>query len=256
MAQPRTEPSQVEELLDEMVRANRILAREEITDAYGHVSARHPERADRFLLSRARSPQLVEPGDILEYTLDGEPVDAGGRTSYSERFIHAALYQARPELKAVVHSHSLETIPFGVGGETIRPMLHNCAPIGAEVPIWDSRTAFGDTDLMVTNIAMGRDLARALGTKACALIRGHGSVCVGRSLRRAVYVAIKLHESARLQKETARYPTVVFLSPGEIAKMEQSLDAYDDRPLMGLDRAWEYWCQRAGVPFELLEARG
>lgn len=248
--------SKLDEVLAEMVTANRILAREDVTDAYGHVSLRHPEKPDRFLLSRARSPQLVEADDILEYMLDGAPVDPRGRTSYSERFIHAALYQARPEIKSVVHSHSLETIPFGCGGERIRPMLHNCALIGEEVPIWDSRTKFGDTDLMVTDIDMGRDLAEAAGANAAILMRGHGTVCVGRSLRRAVYIAVKLQESARLQKETARYENVVYLSPGEIAKMTGSLDAYDDRPLLGIDRAWEYWCHRAGVPFKLAQSRG
>lgn len=247
--------SVVEDLLKEMVRANRILAREEITDAYGHVSVRHPERPDRYLLSRARSPQLVEAADFLEYTLDGEPVEPRGRISYSERFIHAAIYQARPEIKSVVHSHSLETVPFGCAGETIRPMLHNCALIGGEVPVWDPRPRFGDTDLMVTDMALGRDLAQRLGKNACALMRGHGSVCAGRSLRRAVYIAIKLHESARLMRETARFAHVTYLSAGEMEKMAASLGAYDDRPLMGIDRAWEFWCQRAGVPFDLLEDR-
>lgn len=234
---------------DELVFANRILAREDITDAFGHVSCRHPGRADRFLLSRARTPQCIEVDDLMEFTLDGAPVDARGRAPYSERFIHAAIYASRPDVASVIHSHSLNTIPFGCGGETIRPMLHNCALIGEQVPIWDSRLAFGDTDLMVTNIEMGRDLARSVGANPTCLMRGHGFVAVGRNLRRAVFVAIKLHEAARLQAEAARYDNITFLSPGEIKKMIAALDAYDDRPLMGIDRAWEYWCHRAQVPF-------
>jgi ribulose-5-phosphate 4-epimerase/fuculose-1-phosphate aldolase len=236
-------------LIDELVVANRILSREEVVDGFGHVSVRHPERPDRFLMSRARAPQMVEAGDIMEFTLDGAPVDARGRSPYSERFIHAALYQARPEVKSVVHSHSHATIPFGVCGEIIRPVMHNCAPIGKAVPIWDSQDRFGDTDLMVTTLEMGRDLARTVADNPSALMRGHGTVTVGRTLRRSVYVAIKLQDNANLQREASRFATIKFLSPGEVDKMGAALDAYDDRPLMGIDRAWEYWCQRAGVAY-------
>lgn len=241
--------NQLSRVFDELVAANRILAREEITDAFGHVSCRHPDRPERFLLSRARTPQCIEIDDFMEFMLDGTPVDACGRTPYSERFIHAAIYANRPDVASVIHSHSLNTIPFGCGGETIRPMLHNCAVIGERVPIWDSRTMFGDTDLMVTNMDMGRDLARTVGSNPTCLMRGHGFVAVGRNLRRAVFVAIKLHEGARLQAEAARYDKIIYLTPGEIRKMIAALDSYDQRPLMGIERAWEYWCYRAQVPF-------
>src|SRR6266545_509282 len=93
-------------LIDELVAANRILSHEGVVDAYGHVSARHPERPDRFFLSCARTPECIEPDDFMEFTLDGTPVDARGRQPYLERFIHAALYEARPEITSVVHSHS------------------------------------------------------------------------------------------------------------------------------------------------------
>ena len=242
--------SRLTEAVDELVRANRILAFEGIVDGWGHVSMRHPEKVDHFLLSRARSPQCVEPDDIMEFRLNGDAVDPRERTAYTERFIHAALYQSRPEVTGIVHSHSLNVIPFGVGGEKIRPMMHVCALIGHEVPIWDSRDKFGDTDMMVSNMEMGHDLARLIGSNPTALMRGHGSVALGKSLRRAVYVGIKLHESARLQAETARYSNVRYLSPGEIDKMAAALDHCDERPLLGIDRAWEYWCHRAGMPFK------
>jgi ribulose-5-phosphate 4-epimerase/fuculose-1-phosphate aldolase len=236
-------------LVEDIVIANRILAAEGITDAYGHVSVRHPDRHDRYFLSRARSPQCIEAADIMEYALDGTPVDARGRSSYLERFIHGALYEMRADVGAVVHSHSLGTVPFGVGGETIRPMLHNCALIGAAVPIWDSAAAFGDTDLLVRDMGMGRDLARTVGAGTTALMRGHGSVVAERSLRRAVYVAIALETSARLQRETQRYDRARFLSPGEVEKCVRMIDAEDGRPLQGIDRAWEYYCIRAGAAY-------
>lgn len=236
--------------IEDLVAANRILSQEGIVDAFGHVSARHPDDPGRFLLARARAPRRVEAEDIMEFRLDGEPVDRRGREIYLERYIHAALYQARPELRSVVHSHSMVTVPFGTGGEKIRPMLLNTALIGKEVPIWDSRDGFGDTDLMVTDMAMGRDLARVVGDNPTALMRGHGAVGVGRSVRRAVFVSIKLQEAAYLQQQASRYETVKFLSPGEVDKMVASLDEVEGKPLQGLDRAWEYWCDRAGVPFK------
>jgi ribulose-5-phosphate 4-epimerase/fuculose-1-phosphate aldolase len=239
----------LEALIEDMVIANRILAAEGITDAYGHVSVRHPERPDRYLLSRARTPQCIEAADILEYSLDGTPIDPRGRSSYLERFIHGALYEMRPDVRSVVHSHSLSTVPFGVGGETIRPMLHNCALIGAAVPLWDSRDRFGDGDLLVRDMAMGRDLARTVASGTTALMRGHGSVVADRSLRRAVYVAIALQTSADLQRETARYQRANFLTPGEIEHCAAMLDGVEGQPLQGIDRAWEYYCYRAGVPY-------
>ena len=236
-------------LIDDLVAANRILSQENVVDAFGHVSMRHPDDPERYLLSRARSPQLIEAGDIMEFGLDGTPIDARGRSPYLERFIHSAIYEARADIRSVVHSHSKAVIPFGVGGEKLRPLMHNCAPIGPEVPIWDSRTNFGDTDLLVSNLAMGRDLAKFMQTKPSALMRGHGSVVAARSLRLAVFIAIALQRNAELQAEASRYEKVIFLSPGEVEKGSQMLRAEPDTAMAGIDRAWEYWCHRAGVPF-------
>src|SRR6476660_1739033 len=185
-------------LIDDLVAANRILAHENVVDAFGHVSVRHPLHPDRYFLSRACSPQLIEASDIMEFALDGTGVDPQGRSPYLERYIHSGIYEARADIRSVVHSHSQAVIPFGVGGETLRPLMHNCAPIGAEVPIWDSRAHFGDTDLLVSNMAMGRDLATFMQTKPSALLRGHGSVAAARSLRLAVFIAIALQRNAEL----------------------------------------------------------
>jgi ribulose-5-phosphate 4-epimerase/fuculose-1-phosphate aldolase len=239
----------LEFLIEDLVAANRILAHENVVDAYGHVSVRHPACPDRYLMSRARTPQCIEVGDIMEFTLDGTAFAAGAHMPYLERFIHGAMYEARPEAQSVIHNHSHSVIPFGVGGEPIRPLLHNCACIGHSVPVWDSRTSFGDTDLLVSNMAMGRDLARFVGPRPTCLMRGHGSVVVSSSLRNAVYTAIALKTNAELQLQARHFPAINFLSAGEIDKMNQLSSRIDGLPLAGTDRAWEYWCYRAGVAY-------
>jgi ribulose-5-phosphate 4-epimerase/fuculose-1-phosphate aldolase len=244
--------SNLSELVEDLIIANRILSFEGVVDAYGHVSVRHPNDPNRFFLSRARTPQCIETDDIMEFKLDGAALDPHGRTPYLERFIHAAMYEARADVNSVVHSHSRSVIPFSVAGESIRPIMHNCAPIGDAVPIWDSRDKFGDTDLLVANMEMGRDLAHLIGQRPTALMRGHGSVASARSLRRAVYNAISLQTSADLQMQASRFDKITFLSPGEIRQVMKMFDDVEDKPLAGMDRAWEYWCHRAGVPFKPL----
>ena len=227
-------------VLEELVTANRILAHEGVVDGFGHVTVRHPQRADRFLMSRARAPDCVEVGDLMEFTLDGTPVDAKGRKPYLERFIHGAIYEARPEIVSVVHNHSPSTIPFGITAKRLRPLMHMCATIGHEVPVWDIRDKFGDTSLLVTDMDMGRDLAKTLGARPTALMRGHGCVVAAETLRKAVWVSIYLELNANLQMKAMAMGDVTFLSPGEVDAVISRTTAF------GIDRGWEYWCNRAG----------
>jgi HCOMODA/2-hydroxy-3-carboxy-muconic semialdehyde decarboxylase len=131
--------SDMSRALDQLVIANRILAREGVIDAFGHISIRHPERPDRYWLARSRSPELVEGGDLMEFDLDSNPVEQRGRTMYSERPIHGCIYRARPEVMAICHNHAHSLIPFGVSASTVKPIWHMAAGIGAAVPIWDIR---------------------------------------------------------------------------------------------------------------------
>src|SRR5439155_5019281 len=202
--------------LDELVTANRILAREGVVDSFGHVSIRHPERSDRYLLSRARAPECIETDDLMEFALDSTPIDAAGRKPYAERFIHGAVYDARPEVTAVVHHHSPSVIPFGITGVSLSPVMHMCAGIGARVPTWDSRTQFGDTNLLVTNAAMASDLAGALGARPAILMRGHGCVVAGASLREVVFKPIYLPLNAHLQLKATALSAAMFLTDGHI----------------------------------------
>src|SRR5947209_4480331 len=156
---------------EELVTANHILAHERVLDSFGHISARHPERADRYFLSRARAPQLAEVSDIMEFALDGKSVGVEPGKPYSERFIHGAIYEARPDVMAAVHNHSPNVVPFTVTKQKMRPIMHMCGPIGSHIPNWDIRTKFGDTNLLVTSMEMARDFAQTLGSHTVALMR-------------------------------------------------------------------------------------
>jgi len=230
---------------DELVTANRILAREGVVDAFGHVSIRHPAHSERFCLSRARAPECIESADIMDFTLEGSPIAPAGRKPYAERFIHGAIYEARADVHAVVHNHSPAVIPFGVTGTPLRPLLHMSASMGTTVPVWDSRTAFGDTNLLVTALPMARDLAAALGANPVALMRGHGCVVAGGSLREVVFNAIYLQVNAELQLKAAGLGAITFLSDGEVAAVLKTRSSFT------FERAWEYWCQRAGRPYDV-----
>jgi ribulose-5-phosphate 4-epimerase/fuculose-1-phosphate aldolase len=230
--------------LDELVTANRILAREGVVDSFGHVSIRHSDRPDRYVLSRARAPECIELDDLMEFTGDGTPIDAAGRKPYAERFIHGAVYAARPTVQAVVHHHSPSVIPFSVTKAPLSPVMHMCAGIGTSVPTWDSRATFGDTNLLVTNIEMATELAAALGDRPAILMRGHGCVVAGMSLREVVFNSIYLQLNADLQMKACGVGEITFLSEGEIAAVLRTRGSFT------FERAWELWCRRAGRPYD------
>lgn len=232
------------DVLEELVTANRILAREGVVDAFGHVSIRHPEHHDRYVLSRARAPERIEVADLMEFTLDGAPLDAAGRKPYAERHIHGAVYAARPDVQAVVHNHSPSLVPFGITGTELRPVMHMCASMGARVPLWDSRTAFGDTNLLVTTMAMGTDLANALGPRPVILMRGHGCLVAGASLREVVFNSVYLELNAALQMKASSLGEITFLSDGEVEAVLRTRSSFT------YERAWEYWCGRAGRRYD------
>jgi len=232
--------SKLDFILEELVTANRILANESIVDSFGHVSARHPDNPKHYLLSRARAPERIERADIVEYTLDGNAIDKNALAPYLERFIHGAIYESRSDVHAIVHNHSPSVIPFGVTGKRLKPFLHMCAHIGHEVPTWDSRDKFGDTTLLVGDMAMGRDLAQLLGGKPTTLMRGHGATVVGRSVRHAVFVSVYLEVGAKLQMQAMMLGEIKFLSRGEVDQIVDRLNDYT------LNRAWENWARRAG----------
>lgn len=236
--------SEMEQALRDLVIANRILAHEDVVDAYGHVSMRHPNDPGRYLLSWSRSPELVGIDDIVEFTLDGKKVTKDDRPSYVERFIHGAIYEARPEVIAVVHSHAEDLLPYGITGAKLVPVSHSGSAMGSEVPIWDIDAHFGScTDLLVRNMDHGRDLAACLGTHNLVLMRGHGFAAAGRSLMDVVRTAVYAPKNARIHMAALRLGTPKPLSAGEIAARAAIFNP--TTPEMW--RAWEYWARRAGV---------
>jgi HCOMODA/2-hydroxy-3-carboxy-muconic semialdehyde decarboxylase len=235
--------TKLEHVFEEIVTANRILAHEGVVDSFGHISARNPENPNTFFLSRARAPERIEVDDIMEFTLEGEPVDARGRAPYLERYIHGGLYEARPDVHSVVHNHSPSVIPFGITNNKLKPLLHMCANIGHDVPTWDSHDKFGDTALLVENVAMGRDMAKAVGSAPTILMRGHGATVAGKNIRHAVFVSIYLEVNAKLQMQAMAMGDIKFLTAGEVDKVIERTGPYT------LNRAWENWCRRADRPF-------
>jgi ribulose-5-phosphate 4-epimerase/fuculose-1-phosphate aldolase len=220
-------------LIDDLVAGNHILAREQVVDAFGHISVRHPRSAERFLIARSVAPALVTKADIIEYDLDGNPVDARGRASYRERFIHSEIYRARADVKAIVHCHTASLIPFGITGVPLRPAYHQSAFVADGVPVFEIRVAGGMTDMLVGDARLGRALAGTLGSKPAALMRGHGAVVVGDSIPTAVGRSIYLDINARVQAQAAALGgKITYIDPAE-AKKYYAPNKYD--------RAWELW---------------
>jgi len=232
-----------DQTLRDLVIGNRILAHQNVVDAYGHISVRHPSNPEHFLLSRSRGPELVVEADIMEFTLDGKVVGDDRRPPYTERFIHGAMYEARPDVNAVVHSHAEETLAFGLTNVPMKPVIHLARSMGPHVPVWDIADKFGDnTDLLVANVDHGRDLAERMGDAAVTLMRGHGFTAASASIVDVVRLAVYLPVNARVLTMAMAFGSYKALAAGEISGrsgFDPGLPAYW--------RAWEYWARRAGV---------
>ncbi len=222
----------------DLVDANHILAHEGVVDGFGHVSARDPRDPQRYLLARSMAPALVTADDIMTYDLASNPIDAKGRQSYLERFIHGAIYAARPDVQSVVHSHTLSVIPFGVTNRPLRPVFHLAGFIGERAPVFEIRGAGGDaTDLLVGSQPLGDALARTLGNSNVVLMRGHGMVAVAPTIREAVFRAYYTGVDAQLESQAlALGQTPTFLTAGEAQHAAQTATG-----LVG--RTWDLWKQ-------------
>jgi ribulose-5-phosphate 4-epimerase/fuculose-1-phosphate aldolase len=226
-------------LIADLVIANRILFDQNVVDAFGHVSVRHDKRPDRFLLARSMAPALVTAADIVEFDLDGNPLDAGGRPVYLERFIHGEIYRARGDVNAVVHSHSHAVIPFGaVRAHGLRAIFHMSAFIGTDTPIFEIRDHAGDgSDLLIRNGALGAALAGRLGAQSVVLMRGHGVTVAAPDLRQAVFRAVYVDVNARLQLQAIGLGAVNYLTEAE-GRAAAAANATQ------IGRAWDMWKMR------------
>ena len=225
-------------LLEDIVTGSRALADFGVLDAFGHVSARDPRNPKHFLMSRSLAPALVTTDDIMEFDEDGNPVDARGRNVFLERFIHAEIYKARPDVMSVVHTHSLGVVPFSVSKTPLRPLYHSAAFLAAGVPVWNIAREFGATDMLVRSNAIGKSLAQALGDGSVVLMRGHGDVTVGPAVKVAVFRAYYTDVDAKLQAQAIGLGSdVTFLTAEEASKA-------DTVNLAVIDRVWDLWKRR------------
>lgn len=228
------------EELQDLVAAYRILAEHGVIDAYGHVSLRSPENPGRYYLARSIAPERVTRADLIEYDLDSNPADAGGRESVLERFIHGEIYRARPEVNCVVHNHSPSVVPFSVTEVPMKALYHMAAFIGEGLPVFEIRDVQKGTDLLVRTPQIGKALADTLAAKPAALMRGHGSVVVGENLPRAVGRSIYLEQSARMQMQALLLAgpggKVTYFDDAEVQASVERQDYY---------RAWPLWRDKA-----------
>jgi ribulose-5-phosphate 4-epimerase/fuculose-1-phosphate aldolase len=225
-------------LLEDLVAANRILSDHGVLDAYGHLSARDPGNSQYYWISRSMAPALVTATDIIACDLDNNPVRAGETQLFFERVIHGEIYKARPDVMAVLHSHSPSLIPFCNSDTRLRPMVGSAAFLGEGAPVFDIRTVDDDGDLNICTPAQGKGLAQALGQHGLVLLRGHGAVAVGRSIRQMVRHAVIAETNARYQLQAALLGPIHFLTDSEIAYARR---AQPKDP----DRAWRLWKERA-----------
>jgi len=231
----------VSSAIRELVDANHILFDQGVVDGFGHVSVRHPQRSDRFLLSRSMAPALVTEADILEFDLDGNAVLPNSPAAYLERFIHGEIYRKRGDVMAVVHSHSPSVVPFSVvTGTKLRPVCHMCGFLSEKgTPIFEIRDFAGPgSDLLITSNKLGAALADSLGEGPAVLMRGHGSTVVGSTLRQAVFRAVYTEIGARLQMEAMRLGPVTYLSEEETIGTTKTISTQ-------YDRSWFLWLKAA-----------
>ncbi len=226
-------------LISDLVAASRILAQHGVLDAYGHVSARSDKRPDRFIMSRAVAPALVTAKDLMELDADSEALAGDKRKGFIERYIHGEIYRARPEVMAVVHSHSPSSIPFGVTRAKLRPIYHMGAFLWSGTPVFDIRKAKAEHDLLVRDRPLGAALAKSLGACTCVLMRGHGMTVVGDGVPEAVYRAIYTEMNARLQIQAGQLEgPIEFLSDEEGRRSTAANRGTLERP-------WELWKKQA-----------
>jgi len=240
-AQGTPAPVQTEaQLIEDLVASNRILHQQGINDAFGHVSVRSNQNPNHYYLARSLAPDLVTAADLIEYDLDSNPVNLNGRDQYSERYIHGEIYKTHPEIRAVVHNHSQDVIPFSISTVRLRPVFHVASFLGEGVPVFDIRNGFGMTDMLVTDAPRGAALAKVLAGNAAVLMRGHGATVVGPSLPYAVGRSVYLSFNARVQAQAmALGGPVAYLDPAEA---KAYLTRGESR---GYERPWESWRKQA-----------
>ena len=230
-----------EKRIQELVTGNHIIADQGVVDGFGHMSVRSLKNPSHFYLSQSKAPALVTREDIMEFDENSEPVDARGRTPYVERYIHGEIYRARPDVQAIVHSHSPAVIPFGATNVPLRPIMHMAGFLPQATPIFEIRAVAGDDNgILIENRQLGVALAQALGKSPVVLMRGHGAAVVGPTIRIAVFRAFYTQVNAQIESEALKLGPPVFLNSMEAANVEKTLRGL-------VNRAWEIWVEHANA---------
>ena len=222
-AHPPTQTDSDEQRVADLVLASRILVQEGVLDSFGHVTVRSLKNPSRYFMPRAMPPGLVTVKDIVELDLNSAPIEANAPRTNGERFIHGEIYRVRPDVQAIVHSHSPAVIPFSIApNRPLRPVLHMAGFLPVRVSVFDHRDVSKDDPalrgkLMVNNAKLGAALAKTLGKDSVVLIRGHGNAIVGASLPWAVLRAVYTQLNARMQMEAiALGGEVIYLNEDEL----------------------------------------
>ncbi len=230
----------VKTAVEELVLANHILYDQNAVDGYGHVSVRNPANPNTFFLAYSLAPSAVQIDDIVEFDMDGNALNGDTRTPYLERFIHSGIYRNRPDVNSVVHGHAPALLPFGLTGTTLKPVYHMSAFLGEGAPIFEIRRFAKpdpDTNMLVSNTALGDALAKTMGTNNFVLMRGHGYVSTADSIRKAVFRSVYAVQNAIIQSEALKMGNPQYLTTGEAIKAQQTIEKTINRP-------WELWSQR------------
>jgi ribulose-5-phosphate 4-epimerase/fuculose-1-phosphate aldolase len=206
------------ELIEDQVRAYRILVNEQVLDSFGHVSVRSPDDPGQFLMPTAMPPSLVTPDDIVTFSVEtSQPLDARGRRVNGERYLHGEIYKARPDVNAVIHSHSQAILPLSIANVPLMPVVLQAGFLPPQTPNFEIRDVRpeGESGGQITDIPRARALAECLGEHPAALLRGHGNVVVGSSVRQAVVYACYIDVNARMQMQAMALGKVIPLDEAE-----------------------------------------
>jgi len=234
----------VKAAVEELVIANHILYDQNAVDGYGHISVRNPSNPNTFFLSRSIAPSVVTVDDIMEFDMDGKALHGDTRVAYGERYIHSGILKNRPDLNSVIHGHAPPILPYGLTGTTLKPVYHMSAFLGEGAPIFEIRNAAKpnpDTDMFISSVDLGNALSQSLGLQYFVLMRGHGYAAGADSIRKAVFRAVYAIQNASIQGEAMKMGQVQYLTPGEAAIAQETIEKTIGRP-------WQLWSERVKKP--------
>jgi len=230
----------VKTAIEELVIANHILYDQNAVDGYGHISVRNPANPNTFFLARSVAPSVVKVEDIMEFDMNGKALNADTRVAYGERFIHSGILKNRPDINSVIHGHASPTLPYGLTGTTLKPVYHMSSFLGEGAPIFEIRNFAKpnlDTDMFVSNLELGDALSQTMGLQYFVLMRGHGYAAGADSIKKAVFRAVYAVQNASIQAEAMKMGQVQYLTPGEAATAQQTIEKTIGRP-------WQLWSER------------